>query len=76
MKSPHFKTLILITSISLVISSCGDAKKQDQNREAKSEISHGIILENMDTLVSPKEDFYNYVNGNWVKNNTVHASAY
>jgi putative endopeptidase len=31
----------------------------------------GIILENMDTSVSPKEDFYNYVNGNWVKTNTI-----
>jgi putative endopeptidase len=31
----------------------------------------GIILENMDTTVSPKEDFYNYVNGNWAKTNTI-----
>ena len=31
----------------------------------------GIILENMDTTVSPKEDFYNYVNGNWMKTNTI-----
>jgi putative endopeptidase len=31
----------------------------------------GIILENMDTSVSPKEDFYNYFNGNWVKTNTI-----
>ena len=27
---------------------------------------YGIILENMDTTVSPKDDFYNYVNGNWM----------
>lgn len=31
----------------------------------------GIILENMDTLVSPKEDFYKYVNGSWVETNTI-----
>lgn len=31
----------------------------------------GIILENMDTSVSPKDDFYNYVNGNWMKTNTI-----
>lgn len=31
----------------------------------------GIILENMDTSVSPKDDFYNYVNGTWLKNNTI-----
>lgn len=27
----------------------------------------GIVLENMDTTVNPKDDFYNYVNGNWMK---------
>ncbi|MDX1783678.1 MAG: M13 family metallopeptidase, partial [Aequorivita vladivostokensis] len=32
---------------------------------------HGIILANMDTTVSPKDDFYNYVNGNWMKNNEI-----
>jgi putative endopeptidase len=31
----------------------------------------GIILSNMDTTVSPKEDFYNYVNGNWMKNTKI-----
>ena len=35
---------------------------------AKSEnVERGIILSNMDTTVSPKQDFYNYVNGNWMK---------
>ncbi|MDA9285149.1 M13 family metallopeptidase, partial [Flavobacteriaceae bacterium] len=27
--------------------------------------------ENMDTSVDPKDDFYNYVNGNWMKTNTI-----
>lgn len=31
----------------------------------------GLILENMDTSVSPKNDFYNYVNGNWMKNTKI-----
>ncbi|WP_273447167.1 M13 family metallopeptidase [Neolewinella agarilytica] len=34
---------------------------------------HGIILDNMDTDVDPKDDFYNYVNGSWVKNTTIPA---
>ncbi|MEM7485603.1 MAG: M13 family metallopeptidase [Bacteroidota bacterium] len=33
----------------------------------------GIVLENMDTTVSPKEDFYNYVNGNWMKKTEIPA---
>lgn len=31
----------------------------------------GIIIENMDLTVSPKEDFFNYVNGNWIKKTTI-----
>ncbi|MCK0131166.1 M13 family metallopeptidase [Flavobacteriaceae bacterium F08102] len=31
----------------------------------------GIVLENMDTTVSPKVDFYNYVNGTWMKNTKI-----
>ena len=31
----------------------------------------GIILENMDISIDPKDDFYSYVNGNWVKSNTI-----
>ncbi len=31
----------------------------------------GIVLENMDTSVDPKEDFYNYVNGSWMKNTEI-----
>ncbi len=27
----------------------------------------GLVLDNMDQSISPKEDFYNYVNGNWMK---------
>lgn len=32
---------------------------------------HGIILADMDTTVSPRVDFYNFVNGNWMKNNEI-----
>lgn len=48
--------------------SCKENTKKDT---AMTEKIPGIILENMDTSVSPKEDFYNYVNGNWMKNNTI-----
>ncbi len=32
---------------------------------------HGILLSNMDTTINPKDDFYSYVNGNWVKNTSI-----
>ena len=31
----------------------------------------GIVLENMDLSVNPKDDFYNYVNGSWAKNTKI-----
>ncbi len=33
----------------------------------------GIVLENMDQQVSPKEDFYNFVNGTWMKETEIPA---
>lgn len=33
----------------------------------------GIVLENMDTNVKPNEDFYAYVNGNWMKKTEIPA---
>ncbi|WP_188373347.1 M13 family metallopeptidase [Winogradskyella haliclonae] len=48
------------------------ACKEDAKKEtAMSEEIPGINLENMDKDVSPNEDFYNYVNGNWMKTTTI-----
>ena len=45
--------------------SCKKEVKEENQAIAEEQIP-GIILENMDTLVSPKTDFYNYVNGSWM----------
>ena len=44
---------------------------EDKDSAKVDDGPHGIILANMDTLVSPKTDFYNYVNGNWMKNTEI-----
>lgn len=36
-------------------------------------LASGIIKQNMDTSVKPGNDFFNYVNGSWVKNITIPA---
>jgi len=46
-------------------------KEEPKKETAQVEETPGIILENMDTSVEPQQDFYTYVNGNWVKNNTI-----
>ena len=68
MKLIAFKFSTLVASISLLLTSCGEATKDSKKA---TELSHGIILENMDTNVNPKDDFYNYVNGNWMKNTKI-----
>ena len=68
MKLTAFKFLTLTTSLALMLMSCGEANKSSKKAD---ELPHGIILENMDTSVNPKDDFYNYVNGNWMKNTKI-----
>jgi putative endopeptidase len=64
----NVKRLSLITAFAFLgIVACKDDKKEI----AEVEKIPGIILENMDTSVSPKDDFYSYVNGNWMKTNTI-----
>lgn len=65
----NFKQLLAVAFLaSTTLISC---KKEAKNETATTEKIPGIVLENMDTSVSPKVDFYNYVNGNWMKNNTI-----
>lgn len=56
-----------ILTIMLTVQSCKNAG----SGISEQDVLPGIILENMDTLVSPKDDFYNYVNGTWLKTNTI-----
>lgn len=44
----------------LMIVSCSPEKKQGQTT------GPGINLENIDTAVRPQDDFFKYVNGNWI----------
>jgi putative endopeptidase len=57
-----------ILAVTVLATTALIACKQDAKKDtAMTEKIPGIVLENMDTTVSPKVDFYNYVNGNWMK---------
>ncbi|WP_103865325.1 M13 family metallopeptidase [Aquimarina sp. I32.4] len=65
MKNVYFLTVFVLAFVS-----CKDeAKKSNNENEEVVEVEKipGIVLENMDSTISPKEDFYNYVNGSWMK---------
>ncbi|TJY37703.1 M13 family metallopeptidase [Pontimicrobium aquaticum] len=68
MKINQIKLLFTSMFVLIGLNAC---KEDSKNDTAEAEKIPGIILENMDTSVSPKDDFYNYVNGNWMKTNTI-----
>ena len=63
------KSAVILASCALISSSC----KEDSKDTAQVEKIPGIVLENMDTSIDPKQDFYNYVNGSWMKNTEIPA---
>ncbi len=63
-----YKSAAIVASCALAMASC---KTDGSKDEAKTEEIPGIVLENMDTSVTPNQDFYNYVNGSWMKNTEI-----
>ncbi|WP_179349814.1 M13 family metallopeptidase [Winogradskyella pacifica] len=69
MKTNISRALALSSLAFITLVGCKEEVKKDS---AITEVKiPGIVLENMDTSMDPKQDFYNYVNGNWAKNNTI-----
>ena len=61
----YFPILILSTIV-LTLTSCEEKEQVTYGSEPL-----GINLAYMDTLVNPADDFYSYVNGNWMKKNKI-----
>ncbi len=64
--SIKMNNVYLLAVFVLALVSCKNEVK-NEDKTAEAEQIPGIVLENMDTSVDPKNDFYNYVNGNWMK---------
>ena len=65
----NLRQLTVLCAIGLL--SFHACKTKSKNQFSDAEKIPGIILENMDTTVNPKDNFYDYVNGNWMKTNTI-----
>lgn len=74
------KTLIggLCASTLIGITACQTTMEKDpqQNKLAteiavKESLVSGVNIENFDKSIRPQDDFYHYVNGNWIKNNSI-----
>jgi putative endopeptidase len=64
--------LITLPLSLLLLASCGTPN--NKNAENAMNPNHSIDLANFDTTVTPADNFYQYVNGNWVKNHPVPSS--
>jgi putative endopeptidase len=58
----NIKTALTLISYALLLSACN-----------QKELTSGINKKNMDTLVSPGDNFASYVNGTWYKNTKIPA---
>ncbi|WP_082438530.1 M13 family metallopeptidase [Nonlabens sp. YIK11] len=61
---------LMIIAIITVFASCKDEKETEI---AENKTYPGIDFTAMDTLVSPKDDFYRYVNGTWIDSTEIPA---
>jgi putative endopeptidase len=61
---------ILVVSVLGLFTFLG-CKEEPKEATAMIEKVPAINLDFMDTEVNPKDDFYNYINGNWVKTTTI-----
>ncbi len=68
MKRNIITAVVAVAAVALAVTSCEDKNKDMAQADT---VERGIILSNMDTTVNPKNDFYNYVNGNWMKNTEI-----
>ena len=61
----NIKSILVVSVLGLfAFLGCKDEPKEEI---AAVEEIPGINLENMDKTINPKDDFYSFVNGNWVK---------
>lgn len=63
---------VLAFSGIILLNSCGTAKTAETNTEQTpvkpaKDVDYGINLSYMDNNIRPQDDFFSYVNGNWMK---------
>ncbi|WP_194851418.1 M13 family metallopeptidase [Nonlabens antarcticus] len=63
------RSLLVLAAVT-VFTSCKDEKETEM---AENKVYPGIDFTAMDTLVSPKDDFYRYVNGTWIDSTEIPA---
>ena len=55
------------------LTACGQQEAPATGQDSAVAMQSGIVLENMDTSVSPGDDFFSYVNGRWIAETEIPA---
>ena len=58
-----------MTIICTMAAGCG--QKTAEAPEPEKEVTPAIVVENMDQSINPQDDFFRYVNNEWLKNNPI-----
>lgn len=68
----NFKSILMLAVVLATVFSCKNkADKKDKDTAMNENEHRGINLKYMDTTTSPQQNFYNYVNGSWMKTATI-----
>lgn len=60
-----------IATLTLFLQGCEDNSNVDQEQMTVSDQISGITFDSMDTAIHPGDDFFEYVNGTWLKNTEI-----
>lgn len=73
----HLKQALLALSVTIAVGACTPAKKTTEitpiSVQQKALAKSGILTQNMDLSVQPGDNFFNYVNGTWLKKTEIPA---
>ena len=65
------KQVLTILLLAGAVAAC--SPQDEEARPAEAPLALGVDVDNMDTTVEPKDDFYQYVNGGWLAANEIPA---
>lgn len=64
----------VVIAVALALTGCGpQAPTTSATNVSQAALKSGIELSNLDTQVKPQQDFYQYVNGNWLNKTQIPA---
>jgi len=66
-----YKIILVAAAMGYGLAACDDIGKNLANNDNDKVMEKGIELSNMDTTVRPGDNFFQYVNGGWLKANPI-----